>query len=106
MVKRLVKTMITLKRFDLEQIAIQIKPEKDRQAYNAAKKQAIEEQFKKIQIEISEIRARLIPPKDINQEEVRLNFITTNVVNMLMIVDDGFEYDTLKTELEQKVIFY
>lgn len=105
MVKRLVKTMIALKQFDLEQIAIQIKPEKDRQAYNEAKKRAIEEQFKRVQHEISEIRARLIPPKDVDQEAERLNFITTNVNKMLSIVSDGFEYNSIESELEQKVCY-
>lgn len=100
--KRLVKRMIALKQFDLEQMAIQMKPEKDRLAYNAEKKRAIEEVFKKMQNEVSEIRARLMPPKDVDQEADRLNFINTNVDNMLMTID-GFEYDTIKAELEKKV---
>lgn len=106
MVKRLMKTMLTLKRFDPEEIARKIKPERDRQAYNAQKKRAIEEQFKKVHTEVSEIRARLIPPKDVDQEAERLNFITTNVDNMLTSILDGFEFDIIKAELDTKVEFY
>lgn len=98
--------MIALKRFDLEQIAIQIQPEKDRLAYNAEKKRAIEEVFKKMQNEVSEIRARLMPPKDVDQEADRLNLITTNVDSMLSMTMDGFEYDTIKAEMEKKVFFF
>lgn len=103
MMKRLMKTLLKLKRFDPEQIAMKIKPERDRQAYNEQKKRAIEEQFKKIHHEVSEIRARLIPPKDVDQEAERLNFITTNVENMLTNVMDGFEFDIIKAELDEKV---
>lgn len=104
--KRLVKRMIALKQFDLEQIAIQMKPEKDRLAYNAEKKRAIDEVFKKMQNEVNEIRARLLPPKDVDQEADRLNFINTNVDNMILMTLDGFEYDTIKAELEKKVSLF
>lgn len=106
MMKRRLKALLILKRFDPEQIAMKIKPEKDRQAYNAQKKRAIEEQFRRIHHEISEIRARLIPPKDVDHEAERLNFITTNVENMLTTVMDGFEFDVIKTELDEKVGFF
>lgn len=103
MVKRRMKTLSKLKRFDPEQIEIKIKPERDREAYNAEKKQAIEESFQKIQHEVSEIRTRLMPPKDVDQEAERLNFITTNVENMLTSTIDGIQYDMTKTELDKKV---
>lgn len=100
------KAILVLKRFDLEQIAMAIKPEKDRLAYNEEKKRAIAAKFRQVHEELSELRARLIPPKDIDLEAERLNFITTNVDNMLSGYMDGFEYDVIKTELEEKVRFY
>lgn len=103
MIKRSLKALLVLKRFDPEQIAMKMKPELDRRAYNAQKKRAIEQQFANIHHEISEIRARLIPPKDIDHEAERLNFITTNVENMLTSITDGFEFDNIKTELSKKV---
>lgn len=103
MVKRLMKTMLTLKRFDPEQIAVKLAPERDRQAYNLEKKRAIEENFKKVQHEICEIRARLMPPKDVDQEAERLQFITTNVDNILTSLGDGLQYDMIKSDLDKKV---
>lgn len=102
-VKRLMKTLLVLKRFDPEQIAMHIKPERDRIAYNEKKKRAIEAHFKRVHHEINEIRARLTPPKDVDLEADRLNFITTNVENMLTTAMDGFQYDIIKMELEPKV---
>lgn len=102
-VKRLMKALLVLKQFDPETIAMHIKPEKDRIAYNEEKKRAIEENFRKVHHHISEIRARLTPPKDIDQEAERLNFITTNVKNMLACLADEFQYDAIQIELEAKV---
>lgn len=98
------KALLTLKGFDLEKIAEHIKPEKDRLAYNAAKKRAIAENFRKIHHEVSEIRARLLPQKDVDHEAERLNFIKTNVDNMLAGDLDGFQYDLIELELNEKVI--
>lgn len=103
-IKRMMKAMLTLKGFDLEKIAEHIKPEKDRIAYNAAKKRAIAENFRKIHEEISEIRARLLPQKDVDHEAERLNFINSNVDNMFSGDLDGFRYESIETELKQKVI--
>lgn len=101
--KRQMKALLTLKRFDLEKIAQHIKPEKDRIAYNRAKKRAIEENFQKVHHEISEIRARLLPQKDVDQEAERLDFIKNNVDNLLSSDLDGFRYDLIETELKEKV---
>lgn len=105
-VKRLMKTLLKLKQFDPEQIAAHIKPEKDRIAYNQKKNRAIEEHFKRVHYQINEIRARLTPPKDVDLEAERLNFITKNVDNMLTTEMDGFQYDIIKMELEPKVQKY
>lgn len=102
-VKRLMKALLVLKQFDPETIAMHIRPEKDRIAYNEEKKRAIEENFRRVHHQISEIRARLIPPKDVDQEAERLNFITTNVKNMLSSAMDEFQYDAIQMELEAKV---
>lgn len=102
--KRMMRALLTLKGFDLEKIAQHIKPEKDRIAYNAAKKRAIAENFRKIHQEISEIRARLLPQKDVDHEAERFNFIKTNVDNMRAGNLDGFQYDLIEAELKQKVI--
>lgn len=101
--KRLLKALITLKGFDLEKIAQHIKPEKDRIAYNEAKKRAIAENFRKVHQDISKIRARLLPQKDVDHEAERLDFIKNNVDNMLSGDLDGFQYDSIETELKQKV---
>lgn len=103
--KRLMKALLTLKGFDLEKIALHIKPEKDRIAYNEAKKRAIAENFRKVHQEISEIRARLLPQKDVDHEAERLNFIRNNVDNMLAGDLDGFKYDLIETEMKQKVCY-
>lgn len=101
--KRLMKALITLRGFDLEKIAQHIKPEKDRIAYNEAKKRAIAENFRKVHQEISEIRARLLPQNDVDHEAERLSFIKNNVDNMLSGDLDGFKYDLIETEMKQKV---
>lgn len=101
--KRLMKTLLKLKQFNPEQIAIHIKPEKDRIAYNEKKKRAIEEHFKRVHHEISEIRARLSPPKDVDLEAERLQFVTNNVENMVTTEMDGFQYEAIESDLEQKV---
>lgn len=106
MVKRRMKTLLKLKRIDPEQLELKIKPERDREAYNAEKKRAIEESFQNIQHEVNEIRAKLIPPKDVDQEAERLNFITTNVENMLTSTIDGMQYNMTKIELEKKVFVF
>lgn len=101
--KRLMKALIALKGFDLEKIAQHIKPEKDRIAYNEAKKRAIAANFRKVHQEISEIRARLLPQNDVDHEAERLNFIKNNVDNMLSGDLDGFNYDSIEAEMKQKV---
>lgn len=101
--KRLMKALIKLKGFDLEKIAQHIKPEKDRIAYNEAKKRAIAENFRKVHQEISEIRARLLPQNDVDHEAERLNFIKGNVDKMLSGDLDGFKYDLIEAEMKQKV---
>lgn len=103
--KRLMKALLTLKGFDLEKIAQHIKPEKDRIAYNEAKKHAIAERFRKIHQEISEIRARLLPQTDVDHVAERLNFIKNNVDNMLSGDLDGFQYDLIEMEMKQKVCY-
>lgn len=104
--KRLMKALLTLKGFDLEKIAQHIKPEKDRIAYNEAKKHAIAERFRKIHQEISEIRARLLPQTDVDHVAERLNFIKNNVDNMLSGDLDGFQYDSIEMEMKQKVCYH
>lgn len=104
--KRMLKALITLKGFDLEKIAQHIKPEKDRIAYNEAKKQAIAANFRKVHQEISEIRARLLPQNDVDHEAERLNFIKNNVDNMLSGDLDGFKYDSIEAEMKQKVCYF
>lgn len=101
--KRILKAILVLKRFDPEQIARDIKPELDRIAYNKEKKRAIEETFRQMNEEVSEIRARLIPQKDADLEAERLDYISQNVDNMLSTVLDGFEYSSIEKELKEKV---
>lgn len=101
--KRLMKAILELKRFDPEQIARDIKPENDRIAYNEEKKRAIEANFRRMNREVSEMRARLIPPNDVDLEAQRLDYISNNVDNMLSSAMDGFHYDMIKNELEEEV---
>lgn len=103
--KRFMKALLALKGFDLEKIAEQIKPEKDRIAYNEAKKRAIAERFREVHQEISEIRARLLPQKDVDYDAERLNFIQNNVDNMLSGDLDGFKLDLIETEMNEKVCY-
>lgn len=102
--KRRLKALLELKRYDPEQIKNDIKPEMDRIAYNEQKKLAIEESLRKIPDEINEIRAKLIPPKDVDQEAERLEFINTNVDKMVLSGIDGFQYDAMQSDLDAKVI--
>lgn len=102
-IKRLMKTLLTLKHFDPEMIAMHIKPERDRLEYNERKKRAIEENFQKIHHEVSELRSRLIPSQDIDQEAERWTFINENTKNMFSSKLDGFQYDQVKYELDAAV---
>lgn len=104
-VKRLMKTLLTLKHFDPETIAMHIKPEKDRLAYNKLKQNAMEENFCNIQHEISDIRARLVPEQDADEEAERLQFIQQNVDNMALAKMNGFQYDQIENDLNDKVRF-
>lgn len=104
-VKRLMKTLLALKQFDPETIAMHIKPEKDRLAYNKLKQHAMEENFCNIQHEISDIRARLVPEQDADEEAERLEFIQQNVDNMALAQMNGFQYDQIENDLNDKVKF-
>lgn len=100
-VKRLTKTLLALKRFDPETIAMHIKPEKDRLAYNKLKQHAMEENFCNIQHEISDIRARLVPEQDADEEAERLELIQQNVNNMASAKMDGFQYNQIENYLNE-----
>lgn len=104
-VKRLMKKLLEVKRFDPETIAMHIKPEKDRLAYNNLKQHAMEENFCKIQNEISDIRAKLVPEQDADEEAERLKLIQQNVDNMVLAKMDGFDYDQIENELNAEVNF-
>lgn len=103
-IKRLMKVLLELKHFDPEMIAMHIKPERDRLAYNERKKRAIEENFHKIHHEVSELRARLIPPQDINQEAERWKYITGNMENMFTSNLDGFQYEQVERDFGGQVM--
>lgn len=102
-VKRLMKAMLVLKQFDPETIAMHIKPEKDRLAYNKLKEHAIEENFCNIQHEISDIRTKLIPVQDADDEAERMDFIEKNVDNMISARMKGFKYGEIENDLNGKV---
>lgn len=102
-VKRLMKTLLVLKQFDPDTIAKHIKPEKDRLAYNKKKQEAIEEIFCNIQHEISDIRTRLAPSQDVDEEAERLNLITENIDKMISSRMRGFHFDDVKSDLDEKV---
>lgn len=102
-VKRLMSILLSLKHFDPEVIASRIKPERDRLAYNVEKEKAIAENFRQINDEVSNLRCRLMPPRDINQDEERLKFITKNVDIMLSSGGEKFQYKFVEQEMNKKV---
>lgn len=103
--KRLMKTLLKLKQFDPETISMHIEPEKDRLAYNKLKQHAMEENFCNIQHDICSIRARLVPEQDADEEAERLEFIQQNVDNMALAKMNGFQYDQIENDLNDKVRF-
>lgn len=100
-IKRLMKTLLKLKQFNLETIAMHINPEKNRLEYNKEKKKSIENNFSRIHNEISEARARLILSLDADQETERMETITKNAINICQL--NEFHYDFVEMDLEKKV---
>lgn len=100
-VKRLISTLLKLKQLNLETIEMHIKPEKDRQLYNLEKKRAIEMSFRQIHEEISEVRARLTVPEEIDEHAQRMEFIGKNVDDICGLAE--FSYDVIETESNRKV---
>lgn len=100
-VKRLIGTLLKLKQLNLETIEMHIKPEKDRQLYNLEKRRAIEMSFRQIHEEISEVRARLTVPEEIDEHAQRMDFIEKNVEHICGLGES--RYDAIETESNQKV---
>lgn len=100
-VKRLISTLLNLKQLNLGTIEMHIKPEKDRQLYNLEKKRAIEKSFRQIHEEISEVRARLTVPEEIDEHAQRMDFIGKNVNDICGLAESS--YDVIEAESNQKV---
>lgn len=99
--KRLINTLLELKQFNLETIAMHIEPDKNREEYNKVKKQAIEQNFRQMHNEISEARTKLMLAMDTDQEAERLTYLTQNANNMCSF--DEIRYNNVKTDLDNKV---
>lgn len=100
-VKRLISSLLQLKQLNLETIEMHIKPEKDRQLYNLEKKRAIEMSFRQIHEEISEARARLTVPEQIDERTERMEFIVKNAEGICGL--DESKYETIEADLNEKV---
>lgn len=101
MAQRKLKAMLVLKRIDPETIATNLKPEKDRLAYEADKRRSIEVHFQRVHHEISEIRARLLPLNYVDVESDKLYSIKENVDSIYSCKIDGFKYKLIEAELNQ-----
>lgn len=100
-VKRLIGTLLELKQLNLETIEMHIKPEKDRQLYNSEKRRAIEKSFRQMHEEISEVRAKLTVPEEVDEHTARMDFIASNAASLCEL--DGVRYEAIAAELDGKV---
>lgn len=102
-IKRLMNVLLAMKRFDPELLQIRTKPERDRLAYEDEKRRAIHENVRNFNAEIAEIRARLMPQWDENENEQRLQSIRKNVNDLINSGEIGFEYAAIENEAIEMV---
>lgn len=102
-IKRLMNVLLAMKRFDPELLQIRTKPERDRLAYEDEKRRAIQEHIKHFNAEMAELRARLMPQWEENENEQRLESIREKVNDLINSSDIGFEYATIEKEANEMV---
>lgn len=102
-IKRLMNNLLSLKQFDPELLAIRLKPEKDRLAYNEQKRRAVSQQIREANENIANIRSRLMPTATVNQTQERLDLITKNAKKMLSATEYDSKYENVEKEMIDEV---
>lgn len=98
--KQLQKKILTLKQFDPEAIAMQIKPELDNLEYKRKKRIAIERKSKEFNEEIADLRLRLLPSEEVDQRAERWNSAKQNAASILKFhLENGLDYKSIENEL-------
>lgn len=86
---------------DPKTLALMTKPEKERLAYDAKKQTRIEMSFAKVNDDIAELRARLLPVE--KNDEDRMGYVRQNL--QLISLSDEAECQFYE-QVEQKAIHY
>lgn len=94
--KRLMKVLMTRRLVDQKLLDKQTKPQKDLLRYNEKKKKTIAESFARINKDLAEIRARLLPTES---QEIDLNQIAADHVRNM--TSDIRSFDDIESELLQ-----
>lgn len=89
-IKRLMNVLLAMKRFDPELLQIRTKPERDRLAYEDEKRRAVQENIEHFNMEMAELRARLMPQWDEDENELRLESIREKVNDLINSGEIGF----------------
>lgn len=90
-----------MKMVDPKILALWTKPEKDRIAYDAKKQTAIEMSFAKVNEDIAQLRARLLPVE--KNDEDRMGYVRQNLQIISLPEDSECQFFQ---QLEQKAIHY
>lgn len=100
-IKRLMNVLMSMKMVDPKILALWTKPEKDRIAYNVRKQTAIEMSFAKVNDDIAQLRARLLPVE--KNDEDRMGYVRQNL--QIISLPDDAECQFYQ-QLEQKAIHF
>lgn len=102
-IKRLMTTLLTLKQFDPELLAIRIKPERDRLTYNEQKRRAIAAKMRQVNEDVAVIRSHLMPTATINRTEERIELITKNSKKILATSALDCKYENIEIDMKNQV---
>lgn len=96
-------TLLALKQFDPELLAIRLRPEKDRLSYNDRKRQAIAAKMRQINEDVAVIRSRLMPTASINHTEERIKSISENSKRILAASESDYKYGNIEVNMRNQV---
>lgn len=103
-IKRLMSVLLAMKRFDPELLQMRTKPERDRLVYQEEKRAAILQNIRNANSEVAELRARLMPQWDADDNEQRMDTIRQTVSSLINSGEIGFNYSATEKQAEEMVI--
>lgn len=101
--KRLQNSILEQKRFDPDNVIIQMKPELENIEYQKQKHLSIENESKKYNDELDDHKTRLIPSDKIDEKIERWNLIIEDAAKLLESNFETFKYETIERDLLQLI---